>query len=319
MTKQPNIEPLAHFSTAEEISENKSNTEADLLTPGPNLACEASRGAHSVLTSQQISPGFSPDIYHQAYIAKSELSRHRSPDWLIDSGSTNHMYHDKEEFTNYQLYHRGITIADRSTVWAKGHRTVQHEWIIDDGSTHIVNMKDVLHVPELTYGLFSLNQATRNGLGISFSGDDYYIYKGDKMIGSVPKVNNIYTLIVSQATAKIIMLIQENIRALATNVIYNNEAVELWHRRIGHLNKADLKRLVSISNGIVLTQKPYVKALCEAYQKAKSKRKVSCRIQREIWEKLSKIHIDLGGPYNVASYNGARYYMLLTDQATLRT
>ena len=282
MTKQPNIQPLDQSLTAadqlEEISGNESNIEADLLIPRPNLACEASRGAHGVLTSQQMSPGSSPIFYHQAYVAKSELSRHRSPDWLIDSGSTNHMYHDKEEFTNYQSYHAGITIADGLTVWAKGHGTVQHEWIIDDGSTHIVDMKDVLHVPELTCGLFSLNQATRNGLGISFSGEDCHIYKGRKIIGSAPKVNNIYTLNVSQPTSKITMLIQENLRALATNVMYNEEAVELWHRRMGHLNEADLKRLVTMSNGIVLTQKPHVKALCEACQKAKSKRKVSRRI-----------------------------------------
>ena len=29
--------------------------------------------------------------------------------------------------------------------------------------------------------------------------------------------------------------------------------------------------------------------------------------------------MDLGGPFNVPSINGATYYMLLTDQATLRT
>ena len=129
-------------------------------------------------------------------MAKSELSRYRSPDWLIDLGSTNYIYYDKEEFTDYQLYYIGITIANRSTVWAKGHRTVQYKWIIDDGSIYTIDMKDILHIPELTCGLFLLNQAIRNSLSISFSGEDYYIYKGSKIIGSVPKVNNIYTLMV---------------------------------------------------------------------------------------------------------------------------
>ena len=36
-------------------------------------------------------------------------------------------------------------------------------------------------------------------------------------------------------------------------------------------------------------------------------------------EKLSKIHINLEGLFNVPSYNEAKYYMLQTDQATLRT
>ena len=326
MTEQPKIQSLEQSLTENdqlmeirENTENKSNTEVDLLIPGTNYGCEASRGASDVLTSLQVFPSFSPTTSHQAYAAKFDLPPHRSLDWLIDSGSTNHMYHDKEEFTEYLSYHAGITIANGSTVWTKGRGTVQHEWITDDGSTHIVTMNDVLHVPDITCGLFSLNQATRNGLRISFSGDNCHIYKGKKIIGSAPKVSNIYTLNVSQPTAKITMFIQENMRAFATNVMYNQEAVELWHRRMGHLNEADLKRLVDMSDGIVLTQKPLVKPLCEACQKAKSKRKVSRRIQREIYEKLGKIHMDLGGPFNIASYNGAKIYMLLTDQATLRT
>ena len=36
-------------------------------------------------------------------------------------------------------------------------------------------------------------------------------------------------------------------------------------------------------------------------------------------EKLGKIHVDLGGPYNVPSVNDAKFYMLLTNQAILRT
>ncbi len=34
---------------------------------------------------------------------------------------------------------------------------------------------------------------------------------------------------------------------------YNDDVVDLWHRRLGHLNKANLKKLVHISEGILLT------------------------------------------------------------------
>ena len=331
ISKEPIVQSLDHslaqLMKNRENTENKSNTQADLLIPHTNLGCEASRGAPEVLTSQQISQRAeispqNPSIIQEiafAYAAAQDLPSHRSPDWLIDSGSTNHMYHDKEEFTEYQPYHAGITIADGTILSAKGRGTLQHEWIIDDGSSNIVTMKDVLHVPGLTCGLFSLNQATRNGLKITFQGEGCYIYKDANIIGSAPKVNNIYILSIAQSSTKVTMLIQENLRALASTLSFNPEAVELWHRRMGHLNEADLKRLVSISDGISLTQQPRTNAICEACQKAKSTRKVSRRIQREIHEKLGKIHMDLGGPFNVPSYSGAKYYMLLTDQATLRT
>lgn len=219
ITEEPNTqsldESLAHLIENREISENDSNIEASLLIPGRNFGCEESGGAHGGLTSQhtshEVSPVTSPTNFStpnsQAYAAALELPSHRSPDWLIYLGSTNHMYHDKEEFIDYQPYRAGITIADGTILSAEGRGTLQHEWIVDDGSSHIVDIKDVLHVPNLTCGLFSLNQATRNSLKITFQGEGCYIYKEDMIIGTAPKVNNVYVLSITQSSTKVAMLI----------------------------------------------------------------------------------------------------------------
>jgi len=60
-------------------------------------------------------------------------------------------------------------------------------------------------------------------------------------------------------------------KALVTSLVYNNEAVELWHRRMRHLNEANLKRLVSISKGISLSIKPRIKLISKAYSIGKSR------------------------------------------------
>ena len=127
------------------------------------------------------------------------------------------------------------------------------EWLLPDGSTNNMLLEDVLHVPGLTCGLFSISQATRKGLDVVFSGDSCKIISKKKVIGSAPKVNNIYLLSASQLTTKITILIQQNMRALLISLMFNKEAVELWYRRINHLNEADLKRLVNMSKGIMLT------------------------------------------------------------------
>jgi len=67
-------------------------------------------------------------------------------------------------------------------------------------------------------------------------------------------------------------------KVLVTSLAYNNEAVELWYRRIRHLNEADLKRLVGISKGISLLIKPRIKSICEAYSIGKSRRKLSRKV-----------------------------------------
>ena len=163
------------------------------------------------------------------------------------------MHFDREDFIDYQPYKAGVIIADGNTVQIIGRGTVEMEWLLPDGSTNNMFLEDVLHVPGLTCGLFSISQATRKGLDVVFSRDSCKIISKKKVIGSAPKVNNTYLLSASQPTAKITILIQQNIRALSTSLIFNKEAVELWHRRIGHLNKANLKRLVNISKGIILT------------------------------------------------------------------
>ena len=243
----------------------------------------------------------------------------QSQDWLIDSGCTNHMFFDKEQFIDYHPHTAGVIIANGLTVPALGRGTIEMEWFLKDGSSNLIRLEDVLHVPDLACGLFSISQATGKGLGVSFVNDGCNNTKNKKVVGNAPKVNNSYFLSISVPTAKICMQIQENSRALATSLMFNEEAVELWHRRMGHLNEADLKRLVNMSKGIMLSQKPRVRSICEACTKAKSQRKVSRRVQREVLEKLGKIHVDLGGPFNVPSVDGAKFYMLLTDQATLRT
>jgi len=68
-------------------------------------------------------------------------------------------------------------------------------------------------------------------------------------------------------------------KALVISLAYNNEAVELWHRRMRHLNEADLKRLIGMSKGISLLIKPRMKLIYEAYSIGKSRRKLSRKVQ----------------------------------------
>lgn len=54
-----------------------------------------------------------------------------------------------------------------------------------------------------------------------------------------------------------------------------------------------------MSKGITSTQKPRVKSIRGAYSKAKSTGKLSRRVQREVYEKVGKIRMDLGRLLNV--------------------
>jgi len=67
-------------------------------------------------------------------------------------------------------------------------------------------------------------------------------------------------------------------KVLVISLVYNDEAVELWYRRIGYLNEANLKRLIGISKEISLSIKPRMKLIYEAYSIGKSRRKLSEKV-----------------------------------------
>jgi len=193
------------------------------------------------------------------------------------------MYHDMESFTNYSSYRAGIIIADGTTMWTRGRGTVRMEWLLADGSSHVVDIKNVLHVPALTCGLFSIHQVTSKGFNVFFSNDDCAITtKDNRAVGAALKQGNVYTLNVIYPTSYVAALIKQNMKALVTSLAYNDEAVELWHRRMGHLNEADLKRLMGMSKGISLSIKPRMKSICGACSIGKSRRKLSGKVQQKV-------------------------------------
>jgi len=92
--------------------------------------------------------------HFQAYLATNTNSSIRTIDWLMDLGCTYYMYHDMRSFTNYSSYRAGIIIADGTTMWIKGRGTIRMEWLLADGSSYIIDIKNILHVPALTCSLF---------------------------------------------------------------------------------------------------------------------------------------------------------------------
>ena len=94
------------------------------------------------------------------------------------------------------------------------------------------------------------------------------------------------------------------------------EAVDLWHRRLGHLNVNDLKRLAEMSQGVKLTIQPKVDKVCGGYEIGKSKRQISRTIQREVQEKLELVDTNLGGPFPHRTLLYKILYIMITDRKT---
>jgi len=82
------------------------------------------------------------------------------------------------------------------------------EWLLADGSSHTIDIKNILHIPALTYRLFLIYQVISKRYKVCFNNDDYAITKDDKTVGAALKQGNVYTLNVIYPTSYIAALIQ---------------------------------------------------------------------------------------------------------------
>ena len=163
---------------------------------------------------------------------------------------------------------------------------------------HDIVIHKVLCVPELTTNLLSVSQLIKNGNSVCFQKNGCEIYnKNQVLIAIADLVDNVYRLNVHKLNAETCNLVTANI----------------WHRRLGHINFADLKKMSSgVVNGMDCSQKIQKQeciVCCEGKQSRLSFKHVGTRAN----ELLEVIHGDVCGPMEVVSIGGSRYFLILED------
>ena len=131
-------------------------------------------------------------------------------------------------------------------------------------------LADVLHVPTITKNLVSVGQMVEQNLQVRFTPAGLFIeeYKEDgRLIAQGRKVGRMFTLDVDVPEVKAAMF------ALGTGVVAD---IEIWHKRIGHVN---VQRLKSMWNQNIVTRIPKFKldgmqGVCAACQLGKQSKVV---------------------------------------------
>ncbi len=166
---------------------------------------------------------------------------------------------------------------------------------------------DVLHVPKLACNLFSVRAAAKKGNTVKFSQVRCWI-KGPKgsLQGMGSLTGKLYQLKCEVLTDK------ENVSVVTENL----PEVDLWHQRLGHLNKQQLNTLVdrNLASGIKLSTTSEL-SFCEGCVEGKMQRKPLTHKQSK--RKLELIHSDVCGPFQAESIGGSRYFLTTIQDVSL--
>ena len=165
--------------------------------------------------------------------------------WLVDSGASSHMTPKREYFTEYQLFSipEKVALDDGRVVEAVGVGTIRLNMLFKVSNSKSSVMHDVLHVPKLSCNLFSVRAAAKGGNTVKFDQSKCWI-RGPKgtLQGMGSLSGKLYQLKCEVMTGK------ENAPMMSEDL----PKVDLWHQRLGHLNRQQLNTLADrgLASGI---------------------------------------------------------------------
>ena len=168
-----------------------------------------------------------------------------------------------------------------------------------------MDAKDVLYVPDLSINLLAVSKIAQFGRSVIF--DQHGCKIVDKVmkvpqksiLGTATWVNGLYVLDVEKTTSYF------------TNTSQNGN---IWHRRLGHLNRYLLDQL---AKGMAIGVWQRTDKTSEACVKGKHSRKpfksTGARCTKDL---LELIHSDVCGPMPTASIGWAKYFVTFIDDFT---
>lgn len=227
-------------------------------------------------------------------------SQHKANDWYVDSGASCHMTPNGNVLFNKQ----NSTIKE---ILAANNESMQVKSV---GKTVLklnkdeIEVKNVLHVPDLTVSLLSVSKIVENNNTIIF----------DKKYGcTIKNANN--EVIANCKSEHGVYKFSGNI---GTCMISREEkSAFLWHRRLGHINYQSLKKMRDGAvSGIEFKDDDTEIKNCDVCARGKQARLPFKQSETKSTRSLELIHSDLCGPMETQSIGHAKYFLTFIDDYT---
>ena len=160
-------------------------------------------------------------------------------------------------------------------------------------------------VPSFRRNLISVPCLDKSGYSCSFGDNKVSIFQNSILLGSGQLIDNLYMLDVVSSTNEILQT-----SSRSTKQKLKENSATLWHKRLGHISKPRIQRLVS--DGILEPLDLADFEVCIECIKGKRTniKKLGANRAQDV---LELIHTDICGPFPMASWNGHKYFITFID------
>lgn len=220
----------------------------------------------------------------------------KASEWYIDSGCSSHMTNDDSGMRNTKPSSvTEIKSACKNALLVKkmGDTTIN---IGEKG----IDIKNVLHVPQVAVNLLSVYQICERGNSVSFDKNGCTIKNesGDLLAFCKPR-DGVYKLSVRSGMC---MMAQNGANAMT------------WHRRLGHMNAQSMRKMKNGAvDGVTFRDDDRAIMKCETCSIGKQTRLPFKESQTSCKKLLELVHSDVMGPLEVRSIGHAQYLLTFVD------
>ncbi|KIY68249.1 hypothetical protein CYLTODRAFT_443449 [Cylindrobasidium torrendii FP15055 ss-10] len=241
-----------------------------------------------------------------------------SSDWIVDTGATRHMTPHRPWFTSYARKTTPIQLADNSIIYGEGVGSVV--FTTQEGVE--LEITDVLHVPQLRNNLFSpFFLVRKRGFEMHAVGPSLAFVQpstGARITAAIDSTNTGYLRghTLNGPSLRKAALETAN---YATQISTCDMDINLWHRRCGHINTEQVRKMIQngLVDGVKLTSASKPDPVCEPCIAGKQHRHNVPRNPHTPSERLlSIVHSDLKGPIPTATQEGYRYWITFIDDSS---
>ena len=175
-------------------------------------------------------------------------------------------------------------------------------------SGYVLDLYSTLYVPSLSRNLISVSKLDNSGFRCMIGSGCFDLYKNTDNVGSGILIDGLYKLKLNDTYANSLLNVVNNVGCKRSMV--NENSAFLWHKRLGHISKERMMRLVS--NEILSNLDFSDLELCVDCIKGKQTKHNKKGATRSI-QLLEIIHTDICGPMDTPAFNGEKYFITFID------
>ena len=250
-------------------------------------------------------------IHFVSVCFESNLIEVSSNTWWLDTGAITHVSNVMQGYLNFHQMPESesfLFMGNRMKARIEGVGT--YRIVLDTG--YCLDVEKCLYVPDCSRNLVSVSRLDVLGFDFRIGHGCFSLYHGINLYGTGSLSDTLYCLNLNSTFVNSLFNVDVKYDVGMKRSALNESSADLWHKRLGHISKERILRLIKSE---VLPQLDFTdwNNTCVDCIKGKQTKHVSKQAATRSSGLLDLIHTDICGPFDVPSWGGERYFITFID------